>query len=55
MSFLTFLSVTEKTWPLSRGYLGIRGHVLVGVAAVARFKQESVEWRFDWPTTSKTE
>ena len=29
-----------KHWPLSRGYFGSWGHILVAVAVVERFKQE---------------
>ena len=31
-----------KNWALSRGYFGSRGHPLLAVAVVKRFKQESM-------------
>ena len=39
---MTFSSVAEKNWPLSRRYFGSWGHALVAVAVVERFKKESV-------------
>ena len=34
---LTFSSIVEKHWPLSRGYFGSWGHALVAVAVVERW------------------
>ena len=42
LPFLTYLSVTEKNWPLSRGYFGSWGHSLVAIAIVELFQQESM-------------
>ena len=42
MTINDFLKSPLKNWPMSRGYFGSWGRVLVAVAVVERFKQESM-------------